>query len=587
MTRSYNDFLQPPPPPPPSMQSGGASSGDFGPTGLPPFTASPTHPAIGYQAPLPPDRSASTIIAWTVITLCTVVLFSGNFQHAREQQASQSAAPRVSAVFQIAGRYFLGNHLMTANLHPGGDTTYRLDTTSEQAIAAQATSGIERLATVALIGETESRDAALQRLNQLIPTTPPALADRARALPPPQARTLPAQTSATQPASSRFATPDANPSPSAAPPNAPPAIASSRAAAQTAPATASTAPASQPTTTAGAIIPATPIEQTPDALAIATALRQVYTRGPQTLSSTQTELLRQHLGWFGDLALSFGLPDANPDRTQVLDAARRTHATALAAALFGFITLAAGFVLFIILVIRLTEGRTRRRYQPAQADAGKFLEAFAVYLGGLVGAGLLVSALPTLISGLAPRVALMLAPTLVAIAWPLLRGVRTGPWKSGIGWTTGEGFFKEIAMGVVGYIALLPVLALGMSSIFFLGRFGTAHHPIEQTIGTSVGNSLLVLLLASVYAPITEETLFRGAFFHSLRRRHGWLVASLIVSFFFAAIHPQGWIAIPALMTVAMILAAIREWRGTIIASAAAHCTHNTILVLLMLATLR
>jgi membrane protease YdiL (CAAX protease family) len=74
--------------------------------------------------------------------------------------------------------------------------------------------------------------------------------------------------------------------------------------------------------------------------------------------------------------------------------------------------------------------------------------------------------------------------------------------------------------------------------------------------------------------------------FHHLRSRHGWWVSAVVVSLLFAAIHPQGWAAIPTLGMIAMTFAAIREWRGTIIASAAAHALNNAaVLTVLIIAT--
>ena len=77
-------------------------------------------------------------------------------------------------------------------------------------------------------------------------------------------------------------------------------------------------------------------------------------------------------------------------------------------------------------------------------------------------------------------------------------------------------------------------------------------HPIQQEISSDPWSIVKLYLLAAVWAPITEETLFRGALFHHLRRKNGWLLSSLITSFIFASIHPQGLLGIPALMMIAI-----------------------------------
>jgi membrane protease YdiL (CAAX protease family) len=55
-----------------------------------------------------------------------------------------------------------------------------------------------------------------------------------------------------------------------------------------------------------------------------------------------------------------------------------------------------------------------------------------------------------------------------------------------------------------------------------------------------------------------------------------------VVSLVFAAIHPQGWVAIPVLGSIALILAALREYRGSLIAPMTAHALNNALAVLMM-----
>ena len=53
--------------------------------------------------------------------------------------------------------------------------------------------------------------------------------------------------------------------------------------------------------------------------------------------------------------------------------------------------------------------------------------------------------------------------------------------------------------------------------------------------------------------------------------------------FLFAAIHPQGWIAIPALMGIAIGMNLMREWRGTVIPSMVVHGVSNGLVTSMML----
>ena len=92
-------------------------------------------------------------------------------------------------------------------------------------------------------------------------------------------------------------------------------------------------------------------------------------------------------------------------------------------------------------------------------------------------------------------------------------------------------------------------------------------HPIENEIRGDWRSIVELYILASLWAPLTEELMFRGAFFSHLRRRHGWLISAGIVSIIFAVIHPQGLVGVPAIFAIGLTLAAIREWRGSILAS--------------------
>ncbi|HEV3025798.1 MAG TPA: CPBP family intramembrane glutamic endopeptidase, partial [Pirellulales bacterium] len=83
-----------------------------------------------------------------------------------------------------------------------------------------------------------------------------------------------------------------------------------------------------------------------------------------------------------------------------------------------------------------------------------------------------------------------------------------------------------------------------------------------------------VLFVASVAAPIVEETMFRGVLHRHLRDATSLLgyaasalASATVASFVFAAIHPQGWLAVPALMALAFAFTLTREWRGTLVPS--------------------
>ena len=66
-----------------------------------------------------------------------------------------------------------------------------------------------------------------------------------------------------------------------------------------------------------------------------------------------------------------------------------------------------------------------------------------------------------------------------------------------------------------------------------------------------------------------------------------WLViVSVALCVIFAAIHPQGGVGIPMLTTIALAFAALREWRGSIIAPMVCHaCVNGVTVTMLVLIT--
>ena len=172
-----------------------------------------------------------------------------------------------------------------------------------------------------------------------------------------------------------------------------------------------------------------------------------------------------------------------------------------------------------------------------------------------------------------------------AMLWPRFRGVRGVEWRRGFGWTLPTRAWREIGFGFLGYLAGMPIVFVGILITALLNALSGAHptHPIIQEVGQGGWPALGIFLLAAVWAPIVEETFFRGALFHSLRARWGWVVSALVSSLLFAGVHPQGWTVVPTLAALAIVFCGMRECRSSILASVTAHAMHNGATVLLMI----
>ncbi len=308
----------------------------------------------------------------------------------------------------------------------------------------------------------------------------------------------------------------------------------------------------------------------------ATILRAWYESQTPIPEETLTRL-----DWFGKLAQTFGQPDSTPDRGAVLKSANTTLGVLFGAA--GIIGTAGvvGFGLFITAIVLIALGKMRFRVGTPVGPTHVYAEAFALYLSSYILGAIVVSAWFA-DAGLGMHMVPLVIGVLVALMWPVLRGVKFSTQRADWGIHTGSNIFLEAIWGVLGYLAGLPIVALAAVITIVLVRISDAAptHPIMSEIAD---HPWLIVLLAVVFAPLTEELLFRGAFVSHLRGSVGIVLSSLISGFIFAAIHPQGWTLIPVLMSIGVVMALIRQWRDTLVSSITAHALHNGTLVTMML----
>jgi membrane protease YdiL (CAAX protease family) len=339
-------------------------------------------------------------------------------------------------------------------------------------------------------------------------------------------------------------------------------------------------------------------------------MRRIYTDYTQanwtaaSVSRAERLELEAQLGWFGQLALApAGAPDPSL-RAAMLASARRTAqviiGTVVVLGVLGLI----GSVALIILLTFLFSGRITPGVQVSTTHGAVYAEAFALWL--LVFFAISLAAgrwLPRtgpflLFSGLLELL------SLGALFWPVVRGL---PWhevRREVGLHAGRRPLLEPLIGIANYAMTLPFLALGVAIMLAIilsqqrltgqpvggNDFSPTNlpsHPFVPYLVTADWRGRIqVLLLASVVAPIVEETLFRGVLYRHLREissRFAYPVSvglgALVVSFIFAVIHPQGLVAVPALMGIAFGLTLVREWRGTLIPGIITHGINNALVV--------
>lgn len=328
---------------------------------------------------------------------------------------------------------------------------------------------------------------------------------------------------------------------------------------------------------------------------------------PGQLGEEDRAQIREGMGWFGKILLLADKGDGEPGASEAAKVRQRSFLLVVSTGLMVIALTGVGVLgvaLLSVALVMMGNGKLRLVGIAPGVPARPYLGAFALYLVLMVLADFLSVTLH-------PAVAVvgMFGSVGIAFLWPRVQGLGWREMLRGFGWRRGKGVVREMAAGVVGYVAMIPVFALGMGMTLVLALLANlvsgwlasqGSDPVARAEGGSPMThpvvvwvaegdwkiKLAVVFLASGLAPLFEETMFRGALYRVFRDRWGFVVSGLASGFIFAAVHPQGWMAIPALTAMGFGFALIREWRGTLIASMTAHGLHNGLLVATLLIAL-
>lgn len=312
------------------------------------------------------------------------------------------------------------------------------------------------------------------------------------------------------------------------------------------------------------------------------------------LNDSERDRLGQSLGWFAQLAKA---EDGSPAPERQAIQTRSVLFLGMAGLLFSGAVLAvlAGAVLLLLPLRQTVAERSPNRFSPSDLPRGVMLESFALYLAVMALGDLGGQFLHPGFSYTGYLVAVILP-----FLWPFFRGVSWRDFRRSIGWHRGEGVWNEIWAGCVGYLKVMAIASIGIFLTLILsaavGAFaggggetggsapvGPQTHPIVGWIYLGGWKEkLLCFFLAAVFAPVFEELFFRGALHRWLRGRFPFLVSALLTGAIFAALHPQGWLGIPALAAIGVGFSLLRESRDSLIAPMVAHALNNGILVVVL-----
>src|SRR5690606_29996741 len=127
--------------------------------------------------------------------------------------------------------------------------------------------------------------------------------------------------------------------------------------------------------------------------------------------------------------------------------------------------------------------------------------------------------------------------------------------------------------------------------IRFVAGAGERAMPQNPVIDMVFGSSdpwkiVLFFLLASLWAPLVEEAVFRGALYRHLRSRWAWPLAAAVTALAFGFMHGYPVLLLGPVISLGFGFALLREWRGSIISSMTAHCIHNAGVLMILLTVL-
>ena len=290
-------------------------------------------------------------------------------------------------------------------------------------------------------------------------------------------------------------------------------------------------------------------------------------------------------GWIADLAKAHATNWQDPVWPTLRGQAILTASAMAAASMAGFGMFAIGVILLIKRLRDLRRTGFTMRMPVLDFPAScTLIEGFAIYLFAFTAVvGMLHRQMPDWPQVLFYGVAFLFI--ILAFFWPRVRGMNRLVWRQTLGLHLGEGFWKEVRAGLMGWVTGLPILIIAAALAPIITRWtgNDATHPIVDEIVAPGASKWGIVVLAVIWAPITEEAMFRGLLLPGLSGIARLVAGALGSAFIFAVIHPQGWAGVPAIMAIAMTMSVLRMRRGSIVAPMTAHALNNGLVSMLIL----
>lgn len=312
--------------------------------------------------------------------------------------------------------------------------------------------------------------------------------------------------------------------------------------------------------------------------------------------------LTERHGWFADLARVVGRPDTDPERVALFKGGSALLWMILAAcALIGVLAVGA-LSASIWMIVMLSTRRLRFWFVPPLPGGSVYIEVVAAFIVAFLGTQLLGAALAAVpaLKDHQTEVAMGIQwLVLLVVFWPLFRGVSVGQWRRDLGLIAPCGVLREMGAGAVGYLAGLPLLVVAgvLGVVLKQLQDNLLHDVIPPTEGGNpvmemvsqggIWQVVMLVALATIWAPIVEETVFRGCLFRHLRSRVGFLIAAPMSAMAFGLMHQYEIVLLGPVLALGVIFAFVREWRGSLIGAITMHALHNGTVLLFVIAIVK
>ncbi len=149
-----------------------------------------------------------------------------------------------------------------------------------------------------------------------------------------------------------------------------------------------------------------------------------------------------------------------------------------------------------------------------------------------------------------------------------------------------KNFFRNVFYGIVGYIAIVPILIAVLAAIaLFINmiHYVPEKQPVVELFLKEKNATFLFYtsIFAAIFGPMIEELFFRGFMYNAFKKRVGIFWAMFITAATFAFLHAHAVGFLP-IMILGMLLAYLYEKTGTLVSSMTVHIIHNLSMVFLV-----